>query len=1427
VTLRTNTLATMIAAAVLVALATSAQAQPRYEKLHTFSGDRGHPVAAPTEGPDGKLYGTTRFGGFSGKGTIYVADAGGHITILHEFTGPDGESPDGRLLVAPDGMLYGTTLNGGSGFGTVFRLNPDGSAFEVVVEFTGANGLLPRSGLVLGSDGALYGTTNSGGPTDAGAGTIFRLTTAGEFSTIVSFSGGDGASPSGDLFPVADGFYGTTTEGGAGFGTVFHAGLDGIVTTVVAFDGLDGGGTHPADGVILASDDNLYGTTSGGGVDGVGTVFRIVGTELETLHSFSGIDGFFPAGALRQLSDNHIYGTTSSGGSAGAGTVFRVALDGTFSSFVSFTFTNGSSPAGGVIEASGGAVYGTTEGGGTGFFGTVFELTPDALIRTVVPFSGATIADPSGGLVRANDGNLYGIAFSGGSAGVGAVYRVSPDGTVTVLASFDSSDELLATGALVQASDGHLYGTAEGGVSGNGGVFRVTLDGTVTTVGLFDFEKIGAAPSGRLIEGSDRHLYGTLLFGANGAPGGVFRLDPASGTITAVGTFAEDGSHGILPEAGLVEAPDGSFYGTARMGGANGLGTIFRVANNAISAVASFDGVNGADPASPLVIGSDGHVYGTTAEGGAGYDPENDRRYGTLFRLELDALDGIATLSTLVSFDGLNGWWPFQQGVVESTPGVFVGTTTAGGEQGLGTAYQWSEAGGLLVLHQFSGESGERPNATLIKGPDASLYGTTFGPQGGAIFRLVTDKAEASLSLAPASAIYGGSTIVSAALTSSGAAIANAEVSFALSGAPLGSAVTNDAGVATLPGISVAGLNAGTYTGVLQASFAGTDAVRPASAVGDLLIARADASVVVQNATFTYDGQPHPATGTATGAGGEALGPLTFTYNGSPAAPVDPGTYEVLASFAGNTNHEPASASATLTILPAPAGLDGLVAAYGFNEGGGSIAGDASGRGHAGRIKQAQWSAGGKFGGALDFDGTNDWVTIRDAAALDIRNAITIEAWVNPRTLSGWNTIVLKESDDGLAYALYANDSLPQSAGYVNVGGADRSVTSLQPLQVDAWTHVAMTYNGSLMRLYIGGFEVKRRSLTGRILSTDGALRIGGNSVWGEYFDGLIDEVRIYNRALSMTEIRRDMNMPVAHERIAPSVRIVSPADGDVLSGVPTVAIAAEDNFMLSNVQLQANGIDAGKPLLAAPFSTRLDLANGTYVLTAIARDMAGNYTVSNAVTVTIANAAVAAYDFEEVSGAVATDGSGQNNHGVLSRGVSRTSDVKRGRVLSFNGVDGFVSVPATESLALRTSMTLEAWVRPTALSGWRTVILKERPDGLSYALYANDSAPWPAGTVHIEGDGDIDRSVQGRESLPLYTWTHLAMSYDGAMLRLFVNGVEVASRAQTGAVEVSDRELRIGGNTVWGEWFRGQIDAVRIYGVALGEAQITADMKR
>jgi uncharacterized repeat protein (TIGR03803 family) len=345
----------------------------------------------------------------------------------------------------------------------VFKVGGGGKT--VLYSFTGgADGQSPGAGLVW-ARGYLYGTTVSGGT--YGAGTVFKLDETGKETVLHSFTGGgDGASPDGVLVLDAQGnVYGTASSAGAyGQGTVFKVDATGNQTTLYSFTGTGGDGSGSHAGLALDAEGNLYGTTSGGGSFGKGTVFKVDTTGNETvLYSFGATagDGTNPTPGLVRDPQGNLYGTTVYGGNAGNnGTVFKVDRTGKETVLHSFAGgrVDGANPYAGVVRDRQGNLYGTTFYGGDPYpgcymnngaptCGTVFTVDPTGNERMLYSFTGYWDgALPEAGLALDPQGNLYGTAPIGGNIGgpmgapcwpfgCGTVFELAMAPTTTTLSS--------------------------------------------------------------------------------------------------------------------------------------------------------------------------------------------------------------------------------------------------------------------------------------------------------------------------------------------------------------------------------------------------------------------------------------------------------------------------------------------------------------------------------------------------------------------------------------------------------------------------------------------------------------------------------------------------------------------------------------------------------------------------------------------------------------------------------------------------------------------------------------------------------------------------------------------------------------------------------------------------------------------------------
>ncbi len=277
----------------------------------------------------------------------------------------------------------------------------------------------------------------------------------------------------------------------------------------------------------------------------------------------------------------------------------------------------------------------------------------------------------------------------------------------------------------------------------------------------------------------------------------------------------------------------------------------------------------------------------------------------------------------------------------------------------------------------------------------------------------------------------------------------------------------------------------------------------------------------------------------------------------------------------------------TLLAISHVEAADGLVAAYNFDEGTGSSTNDASGNTNTGTLLNAFWSSSGKNGKAILFNGTSSRIDVNDCNSLDLTTNITLEAWVKPTTLpTGFRTILHKERANGDSYALYANHDINRPSGEIFTASSYSEVTGTAKVPVTTWTHLATTYDGTKLRLYVNGALKETTNKTGAIVPSSNPLRIGSSVVWGEFYNGLIDDIRIYNRTLSRAEIQTDMNTPVANNSADPAIV------GQWSAPVNTSGLVAQHVNMLSTgkVLIWDGDLPGGAGGLAA---TILDPVNG------------------------------------------------------------------------------------------------------------------------------------------------------------------------------------------------------------------------------------------
>jgi uncharacterized repeat protein (TIGR03803 family) len=688
---------------------------------------RDFPGENPNDGlclaSNGKLYGMTYAGGARGRGVLFEYDPVTNIyTKKMDFIGiTNGNHPNGSLIQDTNGSLYGMTSSGGlNDLGVLFEYNPNTDTYTKKFDFAGTpNGSYPFGSLLQASNGKLYGLTSEGGIYNGGV--LFEYDPV--IDTCIKKLDFDGATngnrPTGTLIQASNGkFYGMSERGGANnYGVLFE--YDPILDTCISkldFAGATNG-RYPGGSLIQASNGNLYGMTSSGGVNNKGVIFEYdpdTCTYVKKI-DFSGIiDGYQPHGSLMQASNGKLYGMTYYGGANNMGVLFEYdPVLNTYTKKLDFVGDiNGSNPAGSLMQASNGKLYGMTHMGGFSNYGVLFEydLNTDFYIKELDFSKTINGSTPYGSLVLATNGKLYGMTYDGGVNKLGVIFEYNPVSNIyTKKLDFDGTNNgSYPYGSLIQLSNGNLCGMTRKGGAWDAGVIFEYNPVTNTYAKKLDFSgnTSGMYPYGSLIQATNGKLFGMTLNGGSNALGDIFEYDPTSYIYIQLMSF--DGTNnGSYPYGSLIQATNGKLYGMTWRGGVNDMGVLFEydLINHIYNTNIDFAGpTNGEFPFGSLMLASNGKLYGMTFRGGS-----NDS--GVLFEYDI----ATNTYSKMLDFAApSDGTYPYGS-LMQASNGKLYGMTKQGGNDNWGVLFEYDPINyAFMKKTDFNGLNGGIPYYTHL-----------------------------------------------------------------------------------------------------------------------------------------------------------------------------------------------------------------------------------------------------------------------------------------------------------------------------------------------------------------------------------------------------------------------------------------------------------------------------------------------------------------------------------------------------------------------------------------------------------------------------------------------------------------------------------------------------------------------------------------
>ena len=363
---------------------------------------------------------------------------------------------------------------------------------------------------------------------------------------------------------------------------------------------------------------------------------------------------------------------------------------------------------------------GLTSNGGPEGKGTAFNINTNGSGFVLTQGFADWGKAPLGGLLKGDDGKFYGMTSGGGTYGYGTIFSMTASGAVTMLKQFNyTTDGAYPNGELTKGADGYLYGvTPSGGVNSYGTIFKISTSGSFSVIRSVSYSTDGGHPNGHLVLASDGNFYGTTYSGGANGVGTIFKLTP-KGVFTTIHSMnmAKDGGNSY---SSLTEGTDGNLYGMTYYGGTYNYGTIFKVTKaGALTVLRNLNApTDGGYAQGDLIQGNDGKFYGACYSGGTFGN-------GTIFKISTaGAFTVIKHLSS-----SKDGGYPIGA-LIQNTDGNFYGMTRTGGANGGGTIYKVTTAGAYTVIHSMQPTTeGSAPGGALIKGNDASLY--TLAAEGG------------------------------------------------------------------------------------------------------------------------------------------------------------------------------------------------------------------------------------------------------------------------------------------------------------------------------------------------------------------------------------------------------------------------------------------------------------------------------------------------------------------------------------------------------------------------------------------------------------------------------------------------------------------------------------------------------------------------